>query len=208
MIALLEARAAFKKADWNYASKICKELVDVQYKPIWTVCKKLALTEEFRDLDTRMQLVSFALCHCSKREIESLISYWRALENRQQCQQLGLTITDNEVKNLVHEIQSSRALDELDNEVTSDDDDLIGDDELYGDESDKQGTGQKMKPSRELSLILANSAQFLHLCLKKLLELDTSDLMRNFTHDYSVPDRLHFHPFYSVNNVGFVAGDE
>lgn len=55
-----------------WCSKIVGRLIDRNF-PCWAVCKRLCESEDYDDLDTKQNLIKFAILQCSDKELSVLV---------------------------------------------------------------------------------------------------------------------------------------
>ncbi|XP_038071968.1 neuroblastoma-amplified sequence-like, partial [Patiria miniata] len=84
-VLLLVAEAALAAADYRAMHHTCVELIQAGYSPGWSVCYKLAMADEFRDLSSKRELLAFSLAHCEEGSLEVILKARNALEMQILC---------------------------------------------------------------------------------------------------------------------------
>ncbi|XP_074291761.1 MAG2-interacting protein 2 [Silene latifolia] len=84
------AREAAVAGDLQLAFDLCLVLARKGYGHVWDLCAALAkgLEIENMDLNSRKQLLSFALCHCDDESIGDLLHAWKDLDLKAQSESL------------------------------------------------------------------------------------------------------------------------
>nr|CAD7198940.1 unnamed protein product [Timema douglasi] len=73
-VLVLVAQTAFQARDYLFCANMCRLLVDKSLVVGWRVARELGQCDEFADLHSRLDLLSFSLLHCSSDLIEELIT--------------------------------------------------------------------------------------------------------------------------------------
>jgi hypothetical protein len=74
------ALAALQNGDHKTAHRLCSVLVNCKFPDAWEVCKNLATSSAFKDLEAKMSLVNFAVCYCPLEELEIVLKQRNYLE--------------------------------------------------------------------------------------------------------------------------------
>ncbi|KAM9317014.1 NBAS subunit of NRZ tethering complex [Gastrophryne carolinensis] len=78
----LLAEQALQWQDYKAANSHCQELMTAGYSQSWEVCSKLGQSEAYDDLDTRQELMAFALTHCPPCAIQTLLAASSSLQTQ------------------------------------------------------------------------------------------------------------------------------
>ncbi|KAH9321071.1 hypothetical protein KI387_015710, partial [Taxus chinensis] len=93
-IAVVEAaiaREAGATGDLQLAVELCLALVRKDHGPIWDLCAALGRGPELdkMDLQSRKELLGFALSHCDDESVGELLHAWKEIDLAKQCEDLG-----------------------------------------------------------------------------------------------------------------------
>nr|GEW20582.1 MAG2-interacting protein 2 [Tanacetum cinerariifolium] len=95
------AREAAVAGDLQLAFDLCLIMAKKGHGPVWDLCTALARGPalENMDINSRKQLLGFALSHCDKDSIGELLHAWKDLDMIRQCEKLS-TLTGEDVPDL------------------------------------------------------------------------------------------------------------
>ncbi|GJZ78464.1 MAG2-interacting protein 2 [Tanacetum coccineum] len=95
------AREAAVAGDLQLAFDLCLIMAKKGHGPVWDLCTALARGPalENMDINSRKQLLGFALSHCDKDSIGELLHAWKDLDMISQCEKLS-TLTGEDVPDL------------------------------------------------------------------------------------------------------------
>ncbi|KAI3705881.1 hypothetical protein L1987_76130 [Smallanthus sonchifolius] len=91
------AREAAVAGDLQLAFDLCLILAKKGHGPVWDLCTALARgpTLVNMDINSRKQLLGFALSHCDKDSIGELLHAWKDLDMQSQCEKLAMLTGKN-----------------------------------------------------------------------------------------------------------------
>ncbi|KAK7350965.1 hypothetical protein VNO77_10060 [Canavalia gladiata] len=94
------AREAAVSGDLQFAFDLCLGLARKGHGYIWDLCAALARGPalENMDVDSRKQLLGFALSHCDEESISELLHAWKDLDMQGQCEILMMSTGTNPSK--------------------------------------------------------------------------------------------------------------
>ncbi|CAM8900818.1 unnamed protein product [Rhodiola kirilowii] len=87
------AREAAVSGDLQLAFDICLILAKKGHGPVWDLCAAIARGPalDHMDMNSRKQLLGFALSHCDEESIGELLHAWKDLDIQEQCDLLALS---------------------------------------------------------------------------------------------------------------------
>lgn len=68
------AESAIQESDFDFAHKMCQNLMNDSHSGAWQICWRLAECDGFSNLSDRRRLIAFALTHCTADVIEKLLT--------------------------------------------------------------------------------------------------------------------------------------
>jgi len=85
------AREAGATGDMQLAVELCLRLVRKDHGPIWDLCAALGRGPDLDklDLQSRKELLGFALSHCDLESVGELLHDWKEIDLARQCENLG-----------------------------------------------------------------------------------------------------------------------
>ncbi|CBI23051.3 unnamed protein product, partial [Vitis vinifera] len=91
------AREAAVAGDLQLAFDLCLSLAKKGHGPIWDLCAAIARGPalENMDINSRKQLLGFALSHCDEESIGELLHAWKDLDTQGQCETLMMSTGTN-----------------------------------------------------------------------------------------------------------------
>nr|XP_045004804.1 neuroblastoma-amplified sequence isoform X1 [Jaculus jaculus] len=92
-VLILLVEQALYVHDYKAASMHCQELMAAGYSKSWDVCSQLGQSEGYQDLDTRQELMAFALTHCPPSNIELLLAVSSSLQAQILYQRVNFQIS-------------------------------------------------------------------------------------------------------------------
>ncbi|KAM4772461.1 NBAS subunit of NRZ tethering complex [Rhinophrynus dorsalis] len=92
----LLAEQALQYQDYKASNGHCQELIVSGYSKSWDVCSKLGQSENYDDLGTRQELMSFALTHCPPCAIQVLLAASSSLQTQILYQAVNYQIQPGE----------------------------------------------------------------------------------------------------------------
>ncbi|XP_076915022.1 MAG2-interacting protein 2-like [Bidens hawaiensis] len=111
------AREAAVAGDLQLAFDLCLIMAKKGHGTVWDLCTALARGPalENMDINSRKQLLGFALSHCDKDSISELLHAWKDLDMQSQCEKLtkftGKNVPELSVHDTVDLIDSSGQVD-------------------------------------------------------------------------------------------------
>lgn len=86
------AREAAVAGDLHLALELCLVLAKKGHGPVWDLCAAIARGPALdnMDINTRKQLLGFALSHCDEESISELLHAWKDLDMQGQCETLTM----------------------------------------------------------------------------------------------------------------------
>lgn len=98
------AREAAVSGDLQLAFDLCLVLARKGHGYVWDLCAAMARGPalENMDVDSRKQLLGFALSHCDEESIGELLHAWKDLDMQGQCETLMMSTGTNSSKFSVH----------------------------------------------------------------------------------------------------------
>ena len=104
------AENAIQENDFDFAFKICQNLMNDNHSGAWHICWRLAECDGFSNLSDRRQLIAFALTHCTADVIEKLLTvkshieiqelYYRINQSTELSNTSGRNLQSNVFKTL------------------------------------------------------------------------------------------------------------
>eukprot|EP01132_Coremiostelium_polycephalum_P000372 gene372-469_t len=87
ILLVLLNKVAMEKKNYQQALRICRDLMKeknlpINYDDVWMACSNLAFNEDFKDVDARMELLSYSMLYCNGDSISSLLEYYQELKLR------------------------------------------------------------------------------------------------------------------------------
>ncbi|KAL6047392.1 Neuroblastomaamplified protein, putative, variant 2 [Balamuthia mandrillaris] len=98
-VQLLLVRTAMRAGDHATAFSLCIHIISLDYVEVAPLCAELAMNDQYKDYQARLQLITFALEHCDVDEVSPLLSLYNELEAREVGQSIGCvpsSIEENE----------------------------------------------------------------------------------------------------------------
>lgn len=88
------AREAAVSGDLQLAFDLCLILAKKGHGPVWDLCAAIARGPalDHMDMNSRKQLLGFALSHCDEESIGELLNAWKDLDMQDQCDLLKFSV--------------------------------------------------------------------------------------------------------------------
>lgn len=84
------AESAYNKKDYSFCGSLCEQLVEQGYEQAWEICRWLSESDDYRDINLRYKLSSFALVYCPVIHLESILHSSTSLESQILCDNFNI----------------------------------------------------------------------------------------------------------------------